>query len=117
MNQFLSTAAVASFLFASSVASAQPGTTFARLPQHSPTAHEYNAPVPSMRSEVVTPAQGQYVVQAVVIPMSLVYRPEAERAIKVAAPTKSAALSKLRQTIDAIGVSVRVVSLAFIASP
>jgi hypothetical protein len=117
MNQFLSTAAVAAFLFAGSVASAQPGTTFARLPQHSPTAHEYNAPVPSVRSEVVTQEQGQYVVQAVVIPMSLVYRPEAERAIKVAAPTKSAALSKLRQTIDAIGVPVRVVSLNFIASP
>ena len=115
MNQFLSTAAVAAFLFTGSIASAQPGTTFAGLPQHSPTAHEYNQPVATARDGKT--AKVQYVVRAVVIPMTLVYRPDSERVFRTAASTKSAALSRMRQMIDAIGVPVRVVSLEFVASP
>ena len=88
-------------------------TTLAGLPQHSLTSHEYIKPVPNTtnRSSSRGYSQGRYMVTAVVLPMSLVFRTEGERALRTSAPTKSAAMSRMRQMIAAIGVPVRVVSL------
>lgn len=115
MNQFLSSAFAAALMFTASVALAQPGTTFAELPHLTPTSHEYNAPVPTASKTAFS--QATYTVQAVVIPESLVYRPEQERTLRASAATKQAAMTRIKQMIDGIGISVRVVSLEFIQTP
>lgn len=112
MNQFLSSAFAAVLMFTASVALAQPRTMFAGLPHVTPASHEYNAPV-AMDSNTAN-AQASHTVQAVVIPESLVYRPDQERTLRTSAPTKQAAMTRIKQMIDAIGVPVRVVSLEFI---
>ena len=86
-------------------------TTDAGLPQYSLTDHEYNASIPSSGSD--RGVKG-YTVVAVVIPVSAVFDPVAERVFRTTAPTKSAAMSRMRQTIDAVGVPVRVVSIEFV---
>ena len=140
MNKFLSSAFAAAMVFAATTTFAQGAnaaqmgkgygissnsgggstsgsanmrTTLAGLPAHSPTSHEYNKPVPNTtnRSSSRGYSQGRYMVTAVVLPMSLVFRTEGERALRTSAPTKSAAMSRMRQMIAAIGVPVRVVSL------
>ena len=140
MNKFLSSAFAAAMVFAATTTFAQAAnaaqmgkgygitsnsgggstsgsavmrTTLAGLPAHSPTSHEYNKPVrPSTdRSKGMGYTQDRYIVTAIVLPMSLVNRPDGERALRTSAPTKSAAMSRMRQMINAIGVPVRVVSL------
>lgn len=115
MNQLLSSAFAAVLMFSATAAFAQPGTTFAELPHVTPTSHEYNAPIPS--AQKTSTMQGSYMVQAVVIPESLVYRPDQERTLRTSAPTKQAAMTRIKQMIDAIGVPVRVVSLEFVQTP
>ena len=114
MNHIAS-AFAAVLMFTATAAFAQPGTTFAELPHVTPTSHEYNAPIPT--APPTTYSQGVVVVQAVVIPESLVYRPEAERMFRVSAPTKPAAMTRIKQMIDAIGVPERIVSLEFVQTP
>ena len=144
MNKFLSSAFAAAMVFAASTTFAQGAnaaqmgkgygitsnsgggstsgsavmrTTLAGLPAHSPTSHEYNKPVrPSTdRSKGMGYTQDRYIVTAIVLPMSLVNRPDGERALRTSAPTKSAAMSRMRQMINAIGVPVRVVSLDIVS--
>ncbi len=115
MKSILSTAFAAALMFTTSAALAQPGTTVAGLPHVTPTSHEYNAPIPT--ASKAPASQTTYTVQAVVIPESLVYRPDQERTLRTSAATKQAAMTRIKQMIDAIGVSVRVVSLEFIRTP
>ena len=138
MNKYLSSAFAAAMVFAATTTFAQGATaaqmgkghgisnshsgtassstaartTLAGLPQHSPTSHSYNTPAPGSANRTSDRGytQGQYTATAVVVPMTLVFRVE-ERVLRTAAPTKSAAMSRMRQMIDAIGVPVRVVSL------
>jgi len=145
MNKFVSSAFAAAMVFAATTTFAQ-GTTAAQMgkghgitnnasggttapngaaaratldgnPFHSLTSHEYNKPFPdaAARSTARGYTQARYSVTAVVIPMTPFGR-QAQRVLNTSAPTKSAAASKMRQMINAIGVPVRVVSMNFNAN-
>jgi hypothetical protein len=55
--------------------------------------------------------QAQYVATAVVMPLTQDLRGTTEREFRTAAPTKAAAMSRMRDIIRDIGVPVRVISL------
>lgn len=55
--------------------------------------------------------QAQYVATAVVMPLTQDLRGNTKRAFRTAAPTKAAALSRMRDIISDIGVPVRIISL------
>ncbi len=59
--------------------------------------------------------QERYMVRAVVVPINGAFDAREERYLKVAAPTKSAALARMRQEIDAIGVPVRILRMQLTA--
>ena len=86
-------------------------TSLARLPMHSPTAHEYNKPIfnGASRSNDRGFVQRTYGIRAIVVPINGASDARGERTLKVTAPTKSGAMSRLRQKMDAIGVPVRIV--------
>ena len=92
-------------------------TTLAGLPMHSPTSHEYNKPIPQVtdRSQDRGYNQQRFIVIAVVVPTSLDFRNQGQRTLRTSAPTKSAAMSRMRQMIDAIGVPVNVISVELVS--
>jgi hypothetical protein len=47
--------------------------------------------------------------------MSLDNRSQGQRTLRTSAPTKSAAISRMRQMIDAIGVPVNVISVELVS--
>lgn len=88
-------------------------TTLAGLPVHSPTSHEYNNPTPNANARFDSRGytQDRFIATAVVVPSTLDFRSQGQRTLHTSAPTKSAAMSRMRQMIDAIGVPVTVISI------
>jgi hypothetical protein len=92
-------------------------TTRAGLPMHSPTSHEYNKPSSHVTNRSLDRGytQRRFIVIAAVVPMSLDNRSQGQRTLRTSAPTKSAAISRMRQMIDAIGVPVNVISVELVS--
>jgi len=59
--------------------------------------------------------QQRFIVIAVVVPTSLDFRNQGQRTLRTSAPTKSAAISRMRQMIDALGVPVNVISVELVS--
>jgi len=92
-------------------------TTRAGMPSHSPTSHEYNKPISNVsnRSQDRGYTQQRFTAIAVVVPTSLDSRSLGQRTLRTSAPTKSAAISRMRQMIDALGVPVNVISVELVS--
>lgn len=84
---------------------------------HSPTSHEYNKPISQVTNRSLDRGytQERFLVIAVVVPSSLDSRSQGQRTLRTSAPTKSAAMSRMRQMIDAIGVPVNVISVELVS--
>ena len=139
MNKFLPSAFAAALTLVAAVGFAQPRSAYAGYTQMNfgqgsvgSTASSNSAAAAISRSPMGSPAgqvqvgttaasnarisdrrytQAQYVITAVVVPLTQDLRGTAERVLRTGAPTKGAAMSRMRQLIGDIGVPVRVVSL------
>ena len=88
-------------------------TTDVGRSQHHMTAQAFNKPSTnvSIRNESRVYVQDRYAITAVVVLASLDNRLEDQRILRTSAPTKSAAVTRMREMIDAIGVPVNILDI------